>query len=114
MLLIQVDVVRAQPLQAGLERGDDAIGSCFARIVFVGVEELGRQHRLVASAPQRHPQKLLGVAFSEVGGDAVFLCRVEEGDTGVEGGVDDARHGRLVATGAEEVGAEVVAADAHD
>jgi hypothetical protein len=106
--------VDREPLQAGLERSDDAISTGFARIALVGVEELGRQYRLVASTAQCLPQELLGVAFAEVGRNAVFLRSVEKGDAGVEGGIDYVGHGRLVATRTEEVGAEVVAADAHD
>ncbi len=114
MLLKQVDPVSPQPAEAGLDRGHDAGCAPLFRVLLVVVQELAGDHCLVTSGTQRHADELLRVALAQEGGDAVFLGGVDQVDAGVESGVDDAGDLSLVTSLAEEVGPEVVAADADD
>ncbi len=114
MLLEQVDAVRPQPAQAGLDRLDNATSTARRRIVLVVVQELGGDDGLVAPASQRHPDELLRVPLAEERGDAVLLRGVDEIDAGIKGSVDDAGDLRLIAPRAEEIGAEIVPTETHD
>jgi len=88
--------------------------AALCRLLFADVNKLRRYHRFVAATAQSDTQELLGMPLAEVGRNAVLLGGVEEVDPEVERGVDDPSDSLLVARAAEEIRAEVVAADADD
>ena len=100
----QVDMVGLEPLERAVERAPDvarlaARGSVVAHVA----AELRREHHLVAAAAQELAEHPLAPALA-----AVDIGRVEEGDAGGDGRIDDG-------AGAVNVdpAAEVVAAEPH-
>ena len=87
---VHVDVVGAEPPQAGVDRRVHALGPTVAEVGAVGVAgaELGGDDRLVAPAAQCASERLLGCA------EAVGLGSVEEVDADVERVADGARRTR--------------------
>jgi len=99
VLVVQVDVVDAEPAQAGVARLPDVVGRGTALRLAHRCAELRCDHGLVASARQCRAEDLLRLAGRvDVGG-------VEERDAVRECGVDD--RARLIGV---DPGAEVVAA----
>ena len=98
VLVVQVDVVGAEPPQRALDRGADvgrAAVEAPRAAAGVGDEaELGRQHDLVAAALHGPADELL------VGVGAVDLGGVDEGDAEVERPVDGADRLGVVGAGA--------------
>jgi hypothetical protein len=82
MLVVQVDVVHTQPLQAGVAGGAHVLWSAVdAEESAVGrahAAELGCEHHLVAARRQQRRQQAL------VGPHAVHVCGVEEIDADVQ------------------------------
>jgi hypothetical protein len=106
--LVEVDVVGLQPAQRGLDRPDDvaprATGTEVVAVAPLHAHaELGGQHDLVAAALERGAQTFLGGTAR----GAVDVGGVEQGDAGVERGVDD-----LAGAVGVQFAAEVVASDA--
>ena len=104
MLVVEIDVVGAEPPQADLASLPDPPGQ---RTGLVGVvlrpgQELGGDHGLVPTAPEGLADKLLRLPA------AVHLGGVEVGDPGVERRPDDADRRLPV-----ELHPEVVAAQPH-
>ena len=99
VLVVEVDVVDAEPLQRGVARGADVLGAAVdADPGAVGeplVAELGGQLDLVAAAGDRPADELL------VGERAVHVGGVEEGHAEVERSVDGGEAGRLVGAAVE-------------
>ena len=82
VLVVQVDVVGAQPGQAGLHRRADGRGAAVGGHAGVGEAhtELGGDHHIAADRLQRLTDQLLVVGDGAVGADAgVALSGVEEG-----------------------------------
>jgi hypothetical protein len=77
---IDVDMVGLEPLQALLERGEDARAAAVAAVRHFVITDtkFGRYHRLVSAWPKRSRERLLGHAH------AVSLRRVEAGDATVD------------------------------
>src|SRR3954469_14334557 len=105
--LVEVDVVHAEPLQRGVDGGEDVLAREPAPVRarrHLPVH-LGRDHRLVARQEARHePARghLARAARVDVGG-------VEERDAALDGAADDRLRGGLV----EDPGAVGVVAVAH-
>ena len=97
----EVDVVHPQALERRAERPARVLARAVEPVAHV-VAELGRQHDAVAAALEQLAEEALAVPAV-----AVDVGRVEEGDAGVEGGVDD-----LACPLEVEATAEVVAAEA--
>ena len=91
VLVIEVDHIGLQPLQAGFAGGHDMLGPPIghARTAPVGVAEFGGDHDAVATALQRAGQQALVMA------PAIFVGGVEKGDADVERPVDEA-HALLI------------------
>ena len=105
VMLVEVDVIGAQPAKRRLERRPD-IGrrSAARRSVPHRLAELGREDDLISASLEEPPDQRLAAARV-----AVDVCGVEERDPGVEGGVDHRARAGLV-----DAPAEVVAAEADD
>ncbi len=85
VLVVEVDVVDAEPLQRAVERPAHVLGAAVEPAVAVLVDddsELGRELDLVAAIGDRLADELLVLAH------AVHLGRVEEGDAELERPVD--------------------------
>ena len=99
VLVVEVDVVDAEPLQRGVARGADVLRAAVdADPGAVGeplVAELGGELDLVAAAGDRLADQLL------VGERAVHVGGVEEGHAEVERAVDGGEAGRLVGAAVE-------------
>jgi hypothetical protein len=101
MVLVEVDIVRLEPLKAPLESSPDLPAGASP---FSGrPAELRREHNAVASPAKGLSKVRLALS------SAVALCGIEERDAGLERCVDDRARPRLVDTAAE-----VVAAEAND
>ncbi|MCW0424987.1 hypothetical protein NB713_002930 [Xanthomonas sacchari] len=101
VLVVEVDVVHAEPAQAGLAGRlhvfRTAVDAACGRVVGVELDaELGRQHDLVAAPGQRlADQHFVGVRAVHVGG-------VDEADAVLDRGMDDRDRGGVVAAAAVE------------
>ena len=95
VLVVEVDVVDAEPRQRRVARAADVVGLAVdaeeAAVLAALVAELGREHDLVAAAGDRAADELL------VGERAVHVGRVEEGDAELERALD--RGDRLALVG---------------
>ena len=103
VLVVEVDVVDAEPLQRGVAGRPDVLRAAVdaeRRVpsLVALVAELGREHDLVAAAGDRPADEPL------VGERAVHVGGVEEGDAEVEGAVDRARSTAASSAGAVELG----------
>ena len=88
VILVEIDPVGLEPLQAGLDRGHD-IAARAALELALGVHrpaELGDQHDVLAAGPEHLAQDGLGAAAP-----AVDVAAIEEGDAEIERLVDRRR-----------------------
>ena len=95
--LVQVDAVGAQPAEAVLRGAMDVAGAGALALVVHRHPELGRDQDVVASRAEGPAQELLA------DGAPVDIGRVEEGDPGVQSGMDDRMGPRLVGDALPEV-----------
>ena len=104
VLVVHVDVISGEALEADLDAGADARREDAGRVLLVAGpgEELRRDHDVVAPAAERGGEELLRLA------SAVHLGGVEVGDALVERSVHDRTRRVLV-----DAHAEVVAPEAH-
>ena len=110
MLLVEIDVVGLQPLQAGLDRRHDvaARGALLGAVVAHRLGEFGRQHDVLAAVAEHLAQHGLRAAHAriDVGG-------VEQRDAEVDRLVDHLARGFEVGALAEIVAAEADGGDAQ-
>ena len=98
-ILVQVDVVGGQLAEAALDGAPDVLGTRAAGAIgSEGAAELRRDDDVLAPRAQRLGQSPLAPAVG-IGG-------VEEGDAGLQGGVDDRRNRVLLHAEPEVVRAE--------
>jgi pseudouridylate synthase len=101
MDVVEVDVIRPQPFERTLDRAVNVLRPAARRLAVAHVHaELGGENDLVAATFEDLAEQPLATAPA-----SVDVGRVEEGDAGVQGGVDD--RSRRVAT---DAAAEIVAA----
>src|SRR5262249_18956508 len=103
VVVVEVDVVGAEPLERGGDRTADVLGRSSRRIRAGTPPELGRDHDLVTPLGERAAEVALACAV------AVRLGSVEERHAGVECRVDD-----LARAGCIHARAELVAAEPDD
>ncbi len=110
MLLVEVDVVGLQALQAGLDGGEDiaARRTLLLAAVVHRLAELGGEHDILATLAEHVPQHGFRAAAPcvDVGG-------VEQRDPEVDGFVDDLARGLGVGALAEIVAADADGGDAQ-
>ena len=108
MLLVEVDVVGLQPLQAGLDRGHDVAprGALFGAVIAHRLGVFGRQHDVLAAVAEHFAQHGLGAAHAgiDVGG-------IEQRDAEVDRLVDHLARGFEIGALAEIVAAEADGGD---
>src|SRR5262249_47717620 len=109
MQLVQIDVIRAQATERGVDRLEDVL----ARQALVpgtrphGAEALGRDHEVLPPALEPAAENLLGAPDGlEVAAHRVDVRGVEERDAAGRGAIENGNGGLLVALQAERHGAE--------
>jgi hypothetical protein len=100
VVLVEVEIVRLEPPEAGLECAPDLLGRALAAPDLAAATELGREYDPLAAATERAPEERLAQPV------AVAIGGVEEDDAGVKCGVDHGARRGLVDTAAEVVAAE--------
>ncbi|MBK5115675.1 MAG: hypothetical protein JJE23_02035 [Thermoleophilia bacterium] len=93
VLVIEIDVVEAEPLQRSVDRAAHILGAAVDRAIPMLVEahaELGRDHDLVATSGERFAEQLLVIT------PAVHLGGVEEAHTELDRAVERGDRLRLV------------------
>ena len=112
MLVIQIDMIDAEPLEAGIagrmyvlgcsiDAGERAIGAAH-------MTELGGQHDVLAARPQDLSEQAL------VGAGAIHVGGVEKVDADVEGGIEHAEIGCRIGRPVEVRHAHATEADGGD
>src|SRR5262249_25734562 len=116
MLLIQIDVVHVEALQAGFHTPNDALRPAFLWHSDVFVQELAGEHDIRTMTPEPlHglTDELFGLPAAIPGADTVFLCGVEKIDAGIKRGGDDTSRVFEVALVTEKISAKVVGTQAN-